>query len=68
MTEPAVRSAGSPAASEISALIAWARRLSQAGARRANPAELAAFHHAKRDLLARIHPPAAPDDQPGDLR
>jgi hypothetical protein len=62
MTEPAAPSAGPPAVSEISALIAWARRLSDAGAHRANPAELAAFHHAKRDLLTRIerhnHPPA----------
>ena len=64
MTQPAIPSAGPPAASEISALIAWARRLSDAGAHRASPAELAAFHHAKHDLLARIerrnHPPATP--------
>jgi hypothetical protein len=38
------------------------RRLSDAGVHRASPAELAAFRHAKQDLLARIerrnHPPA----------
>ena len=59
---PAVPSAGRPAASEISALIAWMRRLSDTGAHRADPAELTAFHHAKRDLLTRIehhnHTPA----------
>jgi hypothetical protein len=46
------------------------RRLSHAGLHRADPAELAAFHHAKQDLLARIerhnHTPAAPGGQPGD--
>ena len=67
MTKPAARPEGPPAASEISALIAWMRRLSDAGAHRASPAELAAFHHAKRDLLARIQrpgrPPATPDQE-----
>jgi hypothetical protein len=65
MTQPPVQPApcaGPPAASEISALIAWMRRLSDAGTHQASPAELAAFHHAKQDLLARIqrhnHPPA----------
>ena len=74
MTEPAVHraspSAGPPAASEVSALIAWMRRLSDAGVHRADPAEPAAFHHAKQDLLARIghrgHTPAALHDQPGE--
>lgn len=73
MTEPAAHpaalSAGPPAASEISALIAWMRRLSDAGTHRAGPAELAAFQHAKKNLLARIerhHAPATPYDQPGD--
>ena len=74
MTEPAVHpaapSADPPAASEISALIAWMRRLSDTGIHRADPAELAAFQHAKRDLLARIerhnHTPATPYDQSGD--
>jgi hypothetical protein len=47
-------SAGPPAASEVSALIAWMRRLSDTGIHRADPAELAAFQHAKQDLLARI--------------
>lgn len=50
MTKPA----GPPAASEISALITWLRRLSDAGTHRADPAELAAFLLAKTDLLARI--------------
>jgi hypothetical protein len=70
--QPAAPSAGPPAAHEISALIAWMRRLSDTGTHRADPAELAAFHHAKRDLLDRIqhhnHPRATPDDQPGDFR
>jgi hypothetical protein len=52
--QPAAGSAGPPAAREISALIAWMRRLSDTGPHRAGPAELAAFQHAKRDLLARI--------------
>ena len=71
MTRAAVHpSAGPPAAWEISALIAWMRRLSDAGVHRADPAELASFRHARQDLLARIerrdHAPAAPYDQPGD--
>jgi hypothetical protein len=44
--------------------------MSHAGLHRAGPAELAAFHHAKKDLLARIeshnYTPAAPGGQPGD--
>jgi hypothetical protein len=63
---------GRPPVSEISALIAWMRRLSDAGVHRAAPAELAAFHHAKRDLLTRLErcsrAPEAPHDQQGDLR
>ena len=51
-----------PAASEVSALIAWMRRLSDAGASRADPAELAAFQDAKKDLLARI---GHREEQPG---
>ena len=75
MTQPAAHRASppasAPAAPEVSALIAWARRLSDAGIGRADPAELAAFHHAKQDLLARIghrgHTPAATlHDQPGE--
>ena len=74
MTEPAVQpdapAAGPPPAGEVSALIAWMRRMSHAGLHRAGPAELAAFHHAKKDLLARIeshnYTPAAPGGQPGD--
>ena len=69
-TPPAVPSTGRPAVSEISALIAWMRRLSHGGLHRADPAGLAAFHHAKKDLLARIerhnYAPAAPGGQPGD--
>ena len=72
MTEPAAPSAGPAAAWEISALVAWMRHLSDAGVHRADPAELAAFRLAKRDLLARIerhsHTPATPCDQPGDFR
>ena len=74
MTEPAahpaVPSTGRPAVSEISALIAWMRRLTGAGLHRAGPAELAAFQHAKQDLLIRIercsHTPATRYEQPGD--
>jgi hypothetical protein len=54
MTKPTTEPAGPPAAGEISALIAWMRRLSGAGLRQADPAELAAFGHAKRGLLTRI--------------
>jgi hypothetical protein len=73
MTQPTAPAAGPPAAGEISALIAWLRRLSGLGAHRADPAELAAFLHAKRDLLARIErcsptTPATPYNQPGDPR
>ncbi len=73
MTQPTAP-AGPPAAREISALIAWLRRLPDTGAHQADPAELAAFLHAKRDLLARIErcspqpPPAIPYHQPGDPR
>jgi hypothetical protein len=49
-----------PAPAEVSALIAWMRRLSDAGAGRADPAELAAFQHAKKDLLVRIQASHAP--------
>jgi hypothetical protein len=67
---PQALSAGPPAASEISALIAWMRRLSDLGAHRADPAEVAAFLLAKRDLLARIelcnHPRPPLMTKPGD--
>jgi hypothetical protein len=71
VTEPAVHRASPPAASEVSALITWARRLSDGGVHRADPAELAAFHHARHELLARIqhrgHAPAATTyHQPGE--
>jgi hypothetical protein len=54
---------------EISRLITWMRRLSDAGISRADPAELAAFRHAKAELLARIdhrNRAQAPAGQPGD--
>jgi hypothetical protein len=54
---------------EISHLITWMRRLSDAGVHRADPAELAAFCRAKQALLARIDPrnrAQAPAGQPGD--
>jgi hypothetical protein len=60
----------SPALAEVSALIAWMRRLSDAGPRR-DPAELAAFQDAKKDLLARIERHRGRDghdDQPGESR
>ena len=70
MTQPAIHRAGPPAPSEVSALIAWMRHLSDAGVHRADPAELAAFQHAKHDLLARIQhhdrAPATASDQPGE--
>jgi hypothetical protein len=71
-TPPAAPRTGCPPVSEISALIAWMRRLSDAGLHRAGPAELAAFQHAKKNLLTRIeqhnHPAQAPHRQPGDDR
>jgi hypothetical protein len=54
---------------EISRLITWMRRLSDAGIGRADPAELAAFRQAKAGLLARIdhrNRAQAPAGQPGD--
>lgn len=70
---PATSTATSrPTATEISALTAWMRRLSDAGPHRPDPAELAAFSRAKADLLERIerhnHPQPTPCDQPGDSR
>jgi hypothetical protein len=41
-------------AKEIAELTAWARRLSAAGLASADAGELAAFHAAKTELLARI--------------
>lgn len=58
MTRPAA-----PAPGEVSALIAWMRRLSDAGIRNASPAELAAFQDAKKNLIARIE---RRDEQPGE--
>lgn len=39
---------------EITDLIGWIRRLSEAGPGATSPAELTAFHATKADLLARI--------------
>ena len=61
MTAPA------PAPAEVSALIAWMRRLSDAGPRR-DPGELAAFLDAKNDLLARIRASRAPEEEGGESR
>ena len=58
MTRPAAPSPG-----EVSALIAWMRGLSDAGIRNARPAEFAAFHNAKKNLIARIE---RRGEQPGD--
>lgn len=57
-----------PAPGEVSALIAWMRRLSDAGAHRADPSELAAFQDAKKDLLARIEASHTASPQTGDPR
>jgi hypothetical protein len=60
VTRPAAPSPG-----EVSALIAWMRRLSDAGISHAGPAELAAFQNAKKNLIARIE---RRDDHPGDTQ
>jgi hypothetical protein len=52
--------------SEISSLIVWMRRLTEAGPRQADPAELAAFHRAKQDLLARIQHYTPTPNTPAD--
>ena len=57
MTTPSIQPvgpAGPPGAQEISALITWMKHLSDIGPHQADPAELAAFLAAKRDLLTRI--------------
>jgi hypothetical protein len=56
-----------PAPAEVSALIAWMRRLSDAGPRR-DTGELAAFQDAKKDLLARIQASRAPRAEEGESR
>jgi hypothetical protein len=66
VTTPADRPDGRVTSSEISGLITWMRRLSDAGASRADPAELAAFRHAKQALLARIAGHTTCGDQPFD--
>jgi hypothetical protein len=57
-----VTAPAAPALAEVSALIAWMRRLSDAGPRR-DPGELAAFMNAKNDLLARIRASRAPGEE-----
>lgn len=54
MTETPTR----PTLDQIGDLLAWCRRLSEAGPGRVDPAELAAYQAAKTKLLARItnHP------------
>jgi mono/diheme cytochrome c family protein len=64
VTTPANLPAGRVTSAEISALITWMRQLP--GASPAGPAELAAFHHAKQALLARIAAHNTPGDQPSD--
>jgi hypothetical protein len=64
VTTPADPPAGRVTSSEISGLITWMRRLPDAGASRADPAELAAFQHAKQALLARIAGHNPRGDQP----
>jgi hypothetical protein len=60
MITPAPRP-GRPSPREISELIAWARRLSDAGIAGVPAAELAAYQAAKHDLLARINTPERED-------
>jgi len=62
VTAPAV-----PDPAEVSALMAWMRRLSDAGPRR-DPGELAAFQAAKNDLLARIQAGRSPQEGEGESR
>lgn len=69
MTVPPEPRPGPVSTQEISRLITWMRRLSDAGLSHADPAELAAFRHAKTRLLARIdhrNRAQAPAGQPGD--
>ena len=65
MTTPDHRCTDRPSLSEISELIAWARRLSDAGIAGVPAAELAAYRAAKHDLLTRLttDDPAEQDDQ-----
>jgi hypothetical protein len=66
VSTPADLPAGRVTSPEISALLTWMRRLPGARAGRAGPAELAAFHHAKQALPARIAGHHTPGDQPSD--
>jgi len=66
VTTPADPPADRVTSSEISSLITWMRRLSDTGASRAGPAELAAFQHAKQALPARIAGHTTHGDQPSD--
>jgi hypothetical protein len=63
-----VTAPAAPAPAEVSALIAWMRRLSDAGPHQADPGELAAFQDAKKDLLARIQASRAPRQEEGESR
>lgn len=54
MNRPGNRPGEHVTISEITDLIAWARRLSTAAPGATSPAERAAFHAAKADLFARI--------------
>jgi hypothetical protein len=55
VTTPDHRCTDKPSLGEISELIAWARRLSDAGITDIPAAELAAYQAAKHNLLARIN-------------
>jgi hypothetical protein len=62
-----VTAPAAPDLAEVSALIAWMRRLSDAGPRR-DPADLAAFQDAKKNLLSRIEAARAPREEEGQSR
>ncbi|MFC0530402.1 hypothetical protein [Phytohabitans kaempferiae] len=49
-------------AGQIAELLAWARRLTEAGTN-ADPAEKAAYHRAKADLLTRLTNASAEGDE-----
>jgi hypothetical protein len=57
---------GAPTPAEIADLLAWARRLTEAG-RSADPADRAAYQATKADLLARI-PTQSPHHADKDTR
>jgi hypothetical protein len=51
-----------PIAGQIAELLAWARRLTEAGAN-VDPAEKAAYHRAKADLLTHLTSAGAEGDE-----